>query len=491
MAHHRQGRLAEALAAYRAAIAADPANAAAYPLLGMAQKAQGDTAAAVASFREAVRRRPGDPPLLAQLSGLLVDNGQPADAIAPAREAIALAPRDVDLRFALARACFAAGEAGRGSEANREALRLAHEIFPRLAPLAAATRRALELDPRFTEAWRTLSMMVRRAAPDEELAAMERLHRDPTLTDEQRMHLAFALGRACDDLGRWDDAARYFIEANRLKRAAIDFSIAAALDDIARLRALFAQTPALPERRADSAAPIFVVGLPRSGKTTVEQLLARHPQVAARGELDTLGKLVRAFIARHRLDEPGADLRAIPMAAFAELGADYLRLSGAAAAPGKRTVDTMPANFRYIGFLRLALPGARIVNCVRDPLEHALALFQKYFASPAYDYAYDMGEIEAYRGACAAMLEQWRRQFPGFIRDVDLAGLSADPESQLRGLLDFCGLAWDPACLDLRNIEQRIGEPAGLESAHSPPARLDPYSAILPPSLRRAGPSAG
>ncbi len=484
MALHKAGRLAEAVQSYRDALARDPQNAAAYPLLGVALEAMGKTAVAAQNFERAARLRPGDAGVLVQLSGLRLRQGRAAEAADIAARAIALAPKLLEARFALAAARYAGTDRAAALEANRAALAVAHETLPRLDQLAAATRRALALDPGFAEAWRTLSMMVRRTSDDAEMAAMRRLYSDPAATAEQRMHLGFALGRGFDDLGRWDEACRHFAEGNRLKRAAITFAIADRLDEMAMLGRLFSALPPLPARSPESPAPIFIVGLPRSGKTTIEHILGRHPRVAAVGEQEALGAVVREFIARHHLDRPNARLEDVPADAFAQLGRDYLARLPAAA--DRIVVDTMPANYRYIGFLRLALPGARVVHCLRDPLEHLVALHQKFFASAAYDYTYDWAELAAYHAAYQRLMSRWHRRFPGFVLDIDLGTLAAAPDIWIRRLLNFCGLPFDPAGLDLRNIEQRLGEPAGFAPDPSPSGRLAPYSAILSPLLAAA-----
>lgn len=474
IAAHQAGRADEAAVIYRQVAARDPRNAAVWPLLGLTQQAAGDLASAAASFGRAISLNPADARLRLQLIDLLLQQGRAGEAVAAAREARTVAPQNLDVRFALVRALSEAGEPAQALEANRAALGLAHETLPRIDQLAAATRRALALDPGFAEAWRTLSMMVRRTAFDDEMAAMERRFADPTTTDEQRMHLGFALGRGFDDLARWDEAHRYFVEANRLKRASISFSLEPRLAEMAWIEALFADLPALPERQAGDPAPILVVGLPRSGKTTIEHVLGRHPDVARAGELEALDIVVKAFVAAHRLDRPGAGLTAIPRAAWDELGSAYLA-AAAGAAGGRRIVDTMPSNFRYVGFLRLALPGARIIHTVREPQAHGVALFQKFFASSTYDYTYDFKEIAAYRAAYLRLMARWHAAFPGFVLDIDAAAAAAKPELRIGELLAFCGLPWNAACFKIRNVEQRQGESAAFVASGAAEARLAPY----------------
>jgi len=477
LALHRAGRRDEAASLYLQVTARDPGNAAAWPLLGMSQQASGDLAAAAKSFGKAVALNPTDPRLRLQLIELLLRQGRMRQAIDAAREARAVAPRNLDVRFALVRALLAGDMKAEAVEANRAALALAHDSLPRLDQLATATRHALALDPSFAEAWRTLSMMVKRDTHDEEMAIMERLFADPATSDVQRTQLGFALGRGFDDLGRWDEAFRYFAEGNRLKRAAIDFSIEDRLAEMANIEHLFEGLPPLPAIRPGSQAPIFVVGLPRSGKTTIEHVLSRHPEIVAAGELEALESVVSAFITDHGLDRPQSTLAPIPAADWEQLGRAYLDKAGGEQA--KLIVDTMPSNFRYVGFVRFALPGAKIIHTRRDPLEHDIALFQKFFASAVYDYTYDLTELGAYRARYRRLMELWRHAFPGFVLDIDVTDLATDPETGIRRLLEFCGLPWNPACLDLRNVEQRLGEPATFVTAASPLERLAPYSAHL------------
>jgi len=308
------------------------------------------------------------------------------------------------------------------------------------------------------------------------MAAMERLNTDPSLDRDGRMHLGFALGRGFDDLARWDEAYRFFAEGNRLKRASIAFSIEDRLAEMARIERMFDSPAKVQSHDKDGLAPIFVVGLPRSGKTTLEHILSRHPQVRGVGEIEALDTAVKAFIADHELDQPGKLLRDIPESAWSALGQHYLSLSGARS-DSRRIVDSTPSNFRYVGLIRHALPDAKVIHCRRDETEHLVALYQKFFAAPMYDYTYDPVELRAYRAGYLRLMDLWHRAFAGFVHDVDIRQVAAAPDAEIAQILTFCGLAWDRACLDLRDPERRLGESATFVASASPPERLAPYSA--------------
>jgi hypothetical protein len=211
-------------------------------------------------------------------------------------------------------------------------------------------------------------------------------------------------------------------------------------------------------------------------------MLARHPRAVAGGELRLLSTLVRGFVAEHGLMSATASLDSVPTEAFAALGHNYMRETRRIAAAPAVIIDTMPPNFRLIGFVRLALPNARIIHCVRDPLEHCVAMFQKNFARGGHDYAWDLGELAAYRNLYGGLMAHWHSLFPGFICDVDVADISRDPEPALRRILDFCGLRWNPVCLAPYDPEPELGASV-RQSLGNRRERLQPYASLLRPLL--------
>ncbi|RYE86651.1 MAG: sulfotransferase, partial [Hyphomicrobiales bacterium] len=283
--------------------------------------------------------------------------------------------------------------------------------------------------PADAEAHRMLGAIVVRKDVDAEVEAVESLlARENILNDEQRAQLEFTLGTAYDDLGDEGRASAHFSRGNALIRKLRPFDLDAALRRMEELKQTFAAIE--PPPLAPPTGPVFIVGLPRSGKTTLEGMLARHPVFYPGGELSAAATHSSAV---HQRGKDGAQ-------AAAALGRRYLAMA-AALAPGRRLLDTMPNNFLLLGTLRLALPGARILHCTRDPEAHAAALQRKLFLLGGNEYTSDAADLDAYLAAYRELMSFWRQRFPDFVMDVDMS----DAIAQLPSILQFLGAPWHEA----------------------------------------------
>jgi len=194
--------------------------------------------------------------------------------------------------------------------------------------------------------------------------------------------------------------------------------------------------------------------MPRSGTTLVEQVLASHPAVHGGGELTTLADIVREQAGLRSCTYPRvlADLEAAEVSA---LGAEYVRRLRALAPGALRVTDKMPGNFRFLGLIRLALPGARIIHCRRNPVDTCLSCYQQNFHE-GHAFTNDLTDLGRYYRAYARLMEQWRRIFPGQFLEVDYEGLVTDFERESRRMLEFAGLPWDDACLRFHQTPRSV-----------------------------------
>lgn len=457
MALKQLGRPAEAVESYRQAIAIRPGEAGFHLNLANALTDLGDLHAAEAAYRRALDLRPGYPAALSGLCLTLEALDRTEEAVAAGEQAVALGPGEPEYHRSLGRALRAAG---------------------RPVEAVASYRRAIALNPLDAEAYRLMSLILRRGGKDDDLQAMERLLADGALPAEQQAHLHFALGKGYLELGDGERSFDHYRRGNALRREAAPFSLVGVEREFATIRRLFGDTAGVAPRASAAAEtpPVFIVGLPRSGKSSLEGTLGRHDQARKGGELPLLGVEVARLWRGFELSRPDSSLRDVPAEAIAALGERYMAEARKLAPPPLRLIDTMPLNFRHIGFIRLALPEARIIHCTRDPLEHCVAMFQKYFARPGFEFASDLGDLAAYYGLYRQLMAHWRFVFPGAILDVDVQELRREPEARMRTILDFCGLEWDPACLAPYEPEPEIGAAGQL----APQAeRLRPYEAAL------------
>lgn len=292
---------------------------------------------------------------------------------------------------------------------------------------------------------------------DDRIGGMEAaLAGEGSVADEDRIALHFALSKAYSDCADHQLSFRHLLAANQLKRRHTEYDEAKTLDEMERIARVFDR--ALIERMAGngdpSDRPVFIVGMPRSGTTLVEQILASHPGVNAAGErydLDRIAKsLGDASIAFPEI------VAALDGTALRNLGWGYLaglRISNPAA---KRVTDKMPWNFRFLGLIALILPNARIVHVVRDPIDTCLSCFSKLFARNQ-EFSYDLGELGRYYRGYRRLMDHWRIVLPaGMMIETRYEDLITDIEGQARRIVSHCGLSWVEACLTFEKTDRPV-----------------------------------
>ena len=311
-------------------------------------------------------------------------------------------------------------------------------------------RRIIAEQPDYTQAHFTYSGIHRyRERTDPHIAQMHALLHSGALPVEKQVHLAFALGKAFEDLQEDRGAFRYFELGNRLRRGTFHYAIESDAelihnimrtfnrDAVARLR-----LEAQPSRR-----PIFIVGMVRSGTSLVEKILASHAAVHGAGELEHAFALgVRLFLdpALHCQFRP---LDTYPASAFETFGRTYLANLDALGTQAPRITDKLPFNMMMVGLIRAALPNATIIHCVRDARDTGVSIYRQNFATDNYRFAYDLTTIGQFHNLYRQLMRHWHETYPGAIHDVQYEALVRDPEPEIRKLLAACDLEWDDACL--------------------------------------------
>lgn len=423
----------------------------------------GEYQQAIADLDRAIALNPTHPAAYANKARALAGLGRYEDALALCDRALAIDPRLTEALLGRGAALVSLNRHDDALAAYRQALAInpgladAHSgigtalrELGRLDEARAAYLEALAIAPRRGEFLYHYANIGRVGPDDPQLQAMKAVAADRNALPADRLCAHFALGKAFADIGSHEQAFAHWLSGNALKRQQIGFDETAVAATFDQIEETF--TPALIAERSGhgdpSSVPVFVLGMPRSGTTLVEQILASHPDVHGGGELSFLDDILGRA--------PGPDGRNAPYPryvtgldgpAIGQLGARYVaRLTGLA--PGAPHVtDKTPANFLYIGMIHLALPNARIIHTVRDPVDTCLSCFSNLFAD-AMDFTYDLGELGRYYARYRRLMAHWHRVLPpGTILDVRYEDVVAELEGQARRLLDHCGLAWDPRCL--------------------------------------------
>lgn len=455
------GRAKEAVAQYRAAIVANPEHAGTYFNLGNIFDAIGRPAEAAVAYRQALAIRADFAGAHNKLGDALQKLGQMAEAEVHYRRAIEIAPNNAHSHRNLGTVLAALNRHKEAIPAYERAIALgssdagiynslgvAHNVLGQAEDAYRAFALAVAMEPRNAAMHFSLATCKPFTDGDERLIALEKLSEGAQLLPENdQIALHFALGKAFDDLKQPERSFHHLGAGNKLRRSQIAYDETEALRLFQRIQAAF--TPDLLARYAGigepSRLPIFVIGMPRSGTTLIEQILASHPKVFGAGEILDL----RHVIAGLR-DAGGARFPELVTGmtgeALRRAGRSYLHRISSRAPNKERIVNKMPSNFLFIGLIYLTLPNARIIHVRRDPLDTCLSCYSQMFRRQPY--AYDLAELGRFYRAYEGLMDHWRKVLPDdFILDVHYENVVDDLEGEARRLLDYCGLAWDEACL--------------------------------------------
>ncbi len=321
-------------------------------------------------------------------------------------------------------------------------------------------RQALAADDQFTEPWRHLAALKRfDDCEDPEIHAMRERQRDRRLSANAVMHLDFALGKAFDDCGRYDDAFEHFRRANAECRRQRPFDTVALGDHAARIRTVFDGCSEPVLKGDDSMLPVYIVGMPRTGTTLLEQMLSAHPAFHGAGELLLVNRLIAELeSASSGVSTPYPEcVRELTGETVSALAIDYLAALRETA-PGDgvtRVSDKMPYNFFHLGLVRMLFPRARIIHCRRDPADTCLSAWFNYFPR-GLDYTYAFEDLAAVYAIYRDMMDHWRDHPRVDFLTIDYEALTADPRTVLEATLDHLGLAWDERVLSFHEHAREV-----------------------------------
>jgi tetratricopeptide (TPR) repeat protein len=321
-------------------------------------------------------------------------------------------------------------------------------------------RTAYRLKPSYGDAYWSLANLKTYRFPDEELAQMRAQEQMPGIRTEDRYHLCFAIGKALEDRAQYQDSFRYYERGNALKKAEIRFKMQP-IERNALLQEAVCTREFIEARRSYGCPdpdPIFIVGLPRAGSTLLEQILASHSKVEGTSELPNILRLVSELQGR----EPESANPRYPQI-LANLSADDFRRHGEKYIADTRVyrrgkprfIDKMPNNFRHVGLIHLVLPNARIIDARREPMACCFSNFKQLFAA-GQEFTYSIDDIARYYAIYERLMRHWDTVLPGKVLRIQHEDVVDDLEGNVRRILDFCGLDFEPACLEFYKTERSV-----------------------------------
>ena len=495
----RQGLLDEALPLSERAVALDPRSSVAHNNVGLVLVAMGRREQAVASYRQALVLNPSHVDALNNLGAVLRDLGERREATSLYRRSIELEPGRAENHCNLGTVLFELRRVDEAAESFRQALRLQPDYAPAHLSLGLALRQqrrpaeaetscqaALAIDPNYVEA---LSFLGELRADRGQFAEAEPLfrraieikpdyafaysgiatHRKMTREDSTwlegaaallakplplapEISLRYALGKYYDDVHEYDHAFGHYRQANELaQRHTAKYDGVKLTERVDQIIGMFDEE-FMGRRRDDTPAselPVLIVGMPRSGTSLTEQILASHPAVFGAGEVIFWDAAYDKYRDAEAAARAGPDL--IP-----GMARDYLEHVTSSSGAAERVVDKLPANFLHAGLIHAVVPNARIIHMQRHPFDTCLSIyFQNFFNIGAY--AHDLGDLAHFYGEYVRITDHWRAVLPASaLLEVPYEGLIGDQEGWTRRMLDFVGLPWDPRCLDFHKTDRVV-----------------------------------
>ncbi len=497
-----QGEFDQATARFQQAIALKPDLVEAYNNLGNIYLEQGELDQAVARYDHALALRPDYAEAHNNLGNALKQQGKFEEAAARYEQALVLRPNYAEAHNNLGVIHWQQGKLDRAVACYEQALTLQADYAAAHSNLgnvllsqgkfeAAAARyeQALALRPDYAEAHYYRVELKTFRPGDADLAALETLAAAPHLAPDKMPYVHFALGKALEDVGDYPRAFEHLRLGNALKRRQVHYNEEASDRNFRLIAAVF--DSGLLDRFAgvgdSSEVPIFVLGMPRSGSTLIEQILASHPQVHAAGELVNLGRVVNAISesAGRQVAFPQS-ISAMNGSGLRQLGQAYLASLPAPTVGKLRIIDKVPGNFLYVGLIHLILPNARIIHTMRDPVDTCVSCFSRLFVD--LPFSYDLGELGRYYRRYRELMAHWRSVLPaGAMIDVRYEDVVDNLEEQARRLIAYCGLPWDNRCLNFHETSRPITTASNVQVRRplyrSSLARWRHYEAYLEPLL--------
>jgi tetratricopeptide (TPR) repeat protein len=322
-----------------------------------------------------------------------------------------------------------------------------------------AYRAAIAAKPDFGEVYWSMANLKIFTFEEDEVSAMHDQLETGDLSESAEYHMRFALGKAYEDKKDYASAWKYYHSGNQLKRTEVFYDPVMEAERNANIKKVFSHE--LLQRNTDSgfeaSDPILIVGLPRSGSTLVEQILASHSQVEGTSELPILSRIAES-VGRYRPDDVGfpmaaADLRKKDWRAY---GQQYMEETQRHRQTDKPFfTDKLPNNFSFVGFLALILPNARVINARRHPLDSCLGTYKQLWGSGQH-FSYDMFDLAEYYQDYHDMMKHWHQILPGKILDVHYEETVLDTEAQVRRILDFCGLPFEESCVRFYETDRAV-----------------------------------
>jgi tetratricopeptide (TPR) repeat protein len=449
-----QAKHEKAVTAYKKTLALSPKHVDAYNNLGNALKQQGKLSAAIDSYKKALSLKPDFVGALNNLGNCLKDQGSVEAAIAEYEKALELDPNHAGTHNNIGTAFYELGKFKEATVSYEKALSLnpdftdAHNNLGNVlkdqgkleAALASYTK-ALSLDPRHAISYRQLGLIINYERDNPHFEKVKALLAEPDLPDDDRCHLLFAYAKMNEDVGKLSTALKNYTIAGKLRKKLLAYDLTQDIylfEQVKEASHQIAQLGIEFDNQKRGMTPVFVLGMPRSGTTLVEQIISSHSRVFGGGEIPLLDNLGRRLAT--------GDI-AISVKNLISIREAYLQELCKISEDHSIVTDKMPHNFLSIGLIMKAFPEAKVIHVKRDPAATCWSNFKQYFSANGLGYSYDLSDTISYFKMYRDLMAFWEKEYPNQIYHLDYDELTMQQEPRIRELIKYVGLDWQDSCL--------------------------------------------
>jgi len=432
-------------------------------------QAAGNLAFAESEYRALIAEKIKSPKIYCNLALIYAQSGRRSEADSLWKQALVIDPRSLEARMSLADSYQQVDNIEKAISLYRRVI-ADHKDFViaryllanllktqgKLTEAADYYKQIMAQKPGYTQAHFTYSGIHKyKDKSDPHIGLMLELYQNNDLNNDSRIHLAFALAKAFEDIQDYPGAFSYLETGNKLRSEELNYHIESDRDLIQNIIQTFSREALtrLQVNTEDSNRPIFIVGMPRSGTSLVEKIIASHSDVYGAGELDYLFGLGSSLFLGESNNFQFRPLDTYHTSTFETVGRTYLDKIGLLGDEASHITDKMPFNMMMIGLIKIALPNAKIIHCVRDAKDNCLSIFKQNFTTGNYRFAYNLRTVGQFHNQYRMLMKHWHEVFPGGIYDVDYESLTRNPEDEIRKLLEVCGLEWQDRCLNFSTSE--------------------------------------
>ena len=464
------GRFDEAVASYKRAIALKPDFGMAYSNLGNTLQELGRFDDAEACYTQAIALKPDYAEAHNNLGNTLKELGRLDEAETSYTQAIALKPDFAEAHNNLGITLKELGRLDEAEKSTTQAIALKPDYaeaysnlgitlqeMGRFDDAVASFTKALALQPDLSEAHMMLAAIKKFDAQDEQYSLMHQLYLNEDISDDQRCQINFGLAKACEDLGNYEQAYAHYGEGNALRKKLLKYDINVDVDLFKKIKSSFpkiVQHSLASESFPNNLTPIFIVGMPRSGTTLVEQIISSHSQVTGAGELNFATQFGAAI---------ATGVTEANHESLLDFRYKYLNKLQNVSDGNLIVTDKMPQNFRYIGLLAAAFPEAKIIHVKRNPAAVCWANYKQYFKSTTLGYCYAIDDVIRYHSLYENLMDFWTNTLTDRIYQLDYEKLTVNQESETRQLIDYLGLDWDEKCLSPQNNARSVATASNVQ----------------------------